>query len=163
MFASTIFVEDAKLIHFNPPPLNAVIIWIWNFTTCATRFIVYLLTCPCKKQCVGCTIRTFSVRVNEHLASIKKGRINHSVPRHYLKHHNKDPTGTQFQVIDKFIPHVGELSYALVEVYWDKTPRARCFSSPHCFYDHNFVLFVQFCNCDHNFVHIFVLMYVLLK
>lgn len=78
---------------------------IKHFTTCATRHIVYLLTCPCKKKYVGRTIRSFSVRVNKHLASIKKGRTNHSVPRHYLHHNNKNPSGTQFQIIDKFVPH----------------------------------------------------------
>lgn len=76
-----------------------------HFTTCATRYIVYLITCPCKKQYVGRTIRTFSVRVNEHIASIKKGRNNHSVPRCYLKHHNKNQLGTKFQIIGKCIPH----------------------------------------------------------
>lgn len=63
-----------------------------------------MLTCPCKKQYIGRTIRPFSVRVNEHITNIKKGVTDHSVPKHYLKYHNKDPTGTEFLIIDKYIP-----------------------------------------------------------
>lgn len=63
-----------------------------HFTTCATKFVVYLLTCPCNKQYIGRTIRTFSIRVNEHLTNIKS-KTNHTVPRHYLEHHDRDPTG----------------------------------------------------------------------
>lgn len=62
----------------------------------------FLLAPP---QYVRCTIRTFSVRINGHLANIKRDRTNRSVPRHYLKHHGKDPTVPQFQIIDKFAPH----------------------------------------------------------
>lgn len=76
-----------------------------NFTTCATKFVVYLLTCPCNKQYIGCTIRTFSIQVNEHLTNIRNGKINHTVSHHYLEHHDRDPTGTKFVVINKFVPH----------------------------------------------------------
>lgn len=65
-----------------------------HFLTCQTRYVVYLITCPCRKQYVGRTIRTFSVRVNEHITNIKKGRTNHSVPKHYLLCHNQNPVGT---------------------------------------------------------------------
>lgn len=78
---------------------------IKHFLTCETRYVVYLITCPCKKQYVGRTIRTLSVRGNEHIANIKKGLTNHSVPKHFLRCHNQNPNGIQFQVIDKFIPH----------------------------------------------------------
>lgn len=62
-----------------------------QFTTCAMHHIVYLLTCPCKKQYVGNTIRPFSVRANEHITNIKNGKTNHNVPKHYIRQHNKDP------------------------------------------------------------------------
>lgn len=45
-----------------------------HFMTCATRYIVYLITCPCGKQYVGRSIQTFSTKV--HLTSIKKGKTN---------------------------------------------------------------------------------------
>ena len=76
-----------------------------HFTTCFTSYIVYLITCPCKLQYVGRTIRNFAIRVNEHLGKIRKGCPKHTVSRHYLECHAKDPRGTSFQVIDKFVPH----------------------------------------------------------
>ena len=76
-----------------------------QFTTCFTSFIVYLITCPCKSQYIGRTIRNFSIRVNEHIAKIRKGCPKHTVSRHYLEHHNSDPKGSLFQVIDRFVPH----------------------------------------------------------
>lgn len=76
----------------------------------------------CHKQYVGRTIRTFSTRVNEHVTGIKDGKSKHTVPGHYLQFHNKDPTGTLFQVIDKFVPHWrGESrlrGVSCLETYW---------------------------------------------
>lgn len=93
-----------------------------EFATCASQYIVYLITCPCHKQYVGRTIRTFSIRVNEHITGIKEGKSKHTVPRHYLQHHNRDPSGTLFQVIDRFVPHWrGESrlrGVSRLETYW---------------------------------------------
>lgn len=132
-----------------------------HFTTCATKFIVYLITCPCKKQYVERTIRTFSVRVNEYLVKIKKGCVKHSIPRHYLEHHNRDPTGTQFQVIDKFIPHwrgdsclrgVSQLdTYQIYELRYYSNLFIQCLSITfrvyiyiYCFY--MWLFFIIFCS-----------------
>lgn len=76
-----------------------------QFATCSSQYIVYLLTCPCHKQYVGRTVRTFTIRFNEHIAGIKGGKDKHTVPRHYLQYHNKNPSGTLFQVIDRFVLH----------------------------------------------------------
>lgn len=46
-----------------------------QFFICASKHIVYLITCPCGKQYVGRTIRSIS-RVNEHIANIKNGLTN---------------------------------------------------------------------------------------
>ena len=93
-----------------------------QFFTCASTHIVYLITCPCGKQYVGRTIRTFSTRVGEHVAKIKAGSTKHTVPRHYLQEHNKKLEGTSFLIIDKFVPHWrGEPStrgVSKLEVYW---------------------------------------------
>lgn len=92
------------------------------FATCTTTHVVYLITCPCKKQYIGRTIRTFTVRVNEHISNIIAGKTNHSMPKHYLRHHNKDPKGTVFQVIDKYtVPWRGGSSkrgVSRIETYW---------------------------------------------
>lgn len=77
---------------------------IKHFCTCATTNIVYLLTCPCGKQYVGRTIPLFATRVAEHINKIKNGHIKHTVSLHYSEFHNQDPKGTEFLVIDRFIP-----------------------------------------------------------
>lgn len=76
---------------------------IKHFCTCTTSYIVYLITCHCK-QYVGRTIRSFSIRVAEHIALIKSGDTKHTVPRHYKFHHNRMFKGTQFVVIDRYVP-----------------------------------------------------------
>lgn len=77
---------------------------IKQFSTCTTSYIVYLITCHCGKQYVGRTIRSFAVRVAEHIALIKNGDTKHTVPRHYKLNHNRVIDGTQFVVIDKYVP-----------------------------------------------------------
>lgn len=93
-----------------------------QFATCKTPYIVYLITCPCKKQYIGRTIRNFTTRVKEHITAIKKGKTNHSVSKHYASHHDRNPAGTTFQVIDRFIPHWrGESSIrgvSRLETWW---------------------------------------------
>lgn len=91
-----------KIESFRSSVTNRVYSIKW-FLTCAIKNIVYLLTCPCGKQYVEQTTQTFAVRVNEHICNIKKGLTNHGVPKHYLRCHNTDPTGTQFLLIDHFM------------------------------------------------------------
>lgn len=90
----------SKSLEFKSMTTNSVYP-IRVFYTCATRHIVYMIMCPCGKQYVGHTIRTFTIRVGEHIAKIKNGDTKHTVPRHYREHHNCDP---KFLVIDKYIP-----------------------------------------------------------
>lgn len=74
-----------------------------HFSTCSTKYVVYLITCPCGKQYVGCTIRMFSTRVSEHIALIKGRDSKHTVPRHYKEFYNSDHRGSQFIAIDRYI------------------------------------------------------------
>lgn len=71
---------------------------------CTTLNVVYLLICPCGLQYVGSTIQAMNVRVNEHITNIKKCFLKHSVSRHYLECHNKNPAGTTFIAIDRVNP-----------------------------------------------------------
>lgn len=73
--------------------------------TCASTGVVYLLQCPCGLQYVGRTKRPLQVRLNEHITNIKTGFKNHSVSKHYLLVHNRDPSNTLFLGIDKFKPN----------------------------------------------------------
>lgn len=88
MYACTACMDGKKSESFQSTV--TIIYHMRHFTTCTTRDIVYLITCPCNKQYVGRTIRTFSIRVNEHITSIKLGRTNHTVPRHFLQFHDEN-------------------------------------------------------------------------
>lgn len=78
---------------------------IESFITCATEGLVYLLQCPCGLQYVGRTKRPLSVRLNEHITNIKAGFLKHSVSKHSLLAHNRDPSKTIFLGIDRYSPH----------------------------------------------------------
>lgn len=60
--------------------------------------------------------------MGEHIAKIRNGDIRHTVPRHYREHHNFDPKGTEFRVIDKYIPpwRGGAMTRGVsrLETYW---------------------------------------------
>lgn len=51
---------------------------IKQFITRASKDFVYLIQCPCGKQYVDRTTRSFSARVNEHINIIKTGMKGHS-------------------------------------------------------------------------------------
>ena len=72
------------------------------FITCSTEGVVYILECPCGLQYVGRTKRPLQVRLNEHINNIRNGYTKHSVSKHYLLKHKKDPTNTLFLGIDKY-------------------------------------------------------------
>ena len=102
------------------------------FITCETTGVVYLIQCPCGLQYVGRTKRPLRVRLNEHITNILNGYDKHSVSKHYLLKHNRDPSNTLFLGIDKFKPNwrgsalVREISK--LEMAW--IHRLKCYT-PH--------------------------------
>lgn len=73
---------------------------IRQFLTCSSEFVIYLLKCPCNLLYVGRTRRTLRKRIGEHRNLIKGGCDKHSVPRHFLLHHNKDFKGLVVMAIE---------------------------------------------------------------
>lgn len=63
---------------------------IKQFITCSTDHVIYILRCSCNLFYVGRTIRPMRKRIGEHRRFISKGCADHSVPRHFLRTHNKD-------------------------------------------------------------------------
>lgn len=76
-----------------------------SFITCSSKNVVYLLECSCGLQYVGRTIRTLQVRVNGHLGNIRRGFPGHSASKHFVRAHDKNPSGLRILGIDKYIPH----------------------------------------------------------
>lgn len=97
-------VKDRRLTEFTS--VNTGLTYpIKSLITCTTKCVVYLLRCPCGLEYVGRTVRKLHVRLGEHITNIKQGFDKHSVSRHYDLVHNRDPTGTTFIGIEKYIPH----------------------------------------------------------
>lgn len=51
--------------------------------TCKTKFVVYLLKCPCGLGYVGKTTRELRIRISEHKSSIRNKDEKSSVARHF--------------------------------------------------------------------------------
>ncbi|KAK6477891.1 hypothetical protein HHUSO_G21543, partial [Huso huso] len=51
--------------------------------TCVTKFVVYLLKCPCGLCYVGKTIRELKTRRSEHKSAIRNNEIRSAVERHF--------------------------------------------------------------------------------
>lgn len=75
---------------------------IKDFIGCNTEGVIYVLQCTCKLQYVGRTKRALKTRVKEHIRNIIKGYPKHSVSKHFLNTHNKDPSQLQFWGIEKY-------------------------------------------------------------
>ena len=51
--------------------------------TCKTKFVVYLLKCPCGVCYVGCTTRELKIRIGEHKSNIRNKDEKSPVARHF--------------------------------------------------------------------------------
>lgn len=76
-----------------------------DFISCRTEGVVYMLQCPCTLQYIGRTKRPMWKRIQEHIQNIRNVFLKHSVSRHFLQCHNKNPVGLKFWAIDKYKPH----------------------------------------------------------
>lgn len=80
---------------------------ITHFLSCSTKNVVYLIWRPCGMQYVGRTQQAcaLQVRLNEHVAYIRRGFPGHYLSRHYAKCHYRNPEGTLFMAIDRYLTH----------------------------------------------------------
>lgn len=73
--------------------------------TCSTKYVVYLIKCPCGKQYIGRTIRMLHVRLSKHVANIRHVFPKYSRSKHYALKHDCSLEGMIFLVIDTFSGH----------------------------------------------------------
>lgn len=64
-----------------------------------------MVQCPGGLQYVGRTKRPLQVRLNEHINNTRRSFTKHSVSKHYLTVHNRNPSNTIFLGFDKYRPH----------------------------------------------------------
>ena len=76
-----------------------------SFMTCSTKYVVYMIQCPCSKQYIGRTKRELHIRLSEHVGKIKSGFPKHNLSKHYDKFHGRQLKGTSFFAIDNIRPH----------------------------------------------------------
>lgn len=82
-----------------------------GFYNCSTEYVVYCLTCPCKSLYVGRTIRPLRQCFGKHRRFIEKGCDEHSVPRHFLEHHNQSTAGLQVWVLESIPRNLSEAEW----------------------------------------------------
>ncbi|CAJ0936759.1 unnamed protein product [Ranitomeya imitator] len=79
---------------------------IRGFLSCASKGVIYHSTCPCGKIYIGLTTRELKIRVREHCLDITKAKAVNDItslktlPRHYKKFHNCDPSLMKVKAID---------------------------------------------------------------
>uniref|UniRef100_A0A8C5MGY3 Reverse transcriptase domain-containing protein n=1 Tax=Leptobrachium leishanense TaxID=445787 RepID=A0A8C5MGY3_9ANUR len=74
-------------------------IWIRDFYTCESSYVVYILKCPCGLLYVGETTTKMKERFSKHKSTIRTGRYDLPVPEHFfaLAHNIAQ---LRFQIID---------------------------------------------------------------
>ena len=92
--------------------------------TCKSKFVVYLLKCPCGLGYVGKTSRELKSRISEHKSSIRNSDEKSSVARHFVEAGHK-VCSLRFQGIEKVdLPRRGGDRDKLLlqrEAYWIHT------------------------------------------
>ncbi|CAJ0961872.1 unnamed protein product [Ranitomeya imitator] len=97
---------------------------IRTFLSCGSKGVIYHSTCPCGKIYIGLTTRELKIRVREHCLDIIKAKTVNDItslktlPRHYMKFHNCDPSLMKVKAIDtvNMGPRGGDLAKKLAQV-----------------------------------------------
>lgn len=77
---------------------------IQSFITYSTQHVMFLIWCPCGLDYVGRTTWALSIRLGGiHCKHYKE--FPWTVSKHYALKHDKNPTGTIFIALEKYIPH----------------------------------------------------------
>ncbi|XP_075443504.1 uncharacterized protein LOC142487664 [Ascaphus truei] len=74
------YAQPTKIIMCNS---NNKKFKITSFINCNSSFVIYMLSCGCKKSYVGRTTRPLKTRIAEHVRLIKKRDSGHPVSRHF--------------------------------------------------------------------------------
>ncbi|XP_029455953.1 uncharacterized protein LOC115090676 [Rhinatrema bivittatum] len=58
---------------------------MYNFTTCQTDHVIYIIRCPCNKIYVGQTTRSFKLRIGEHKSCLKNKKLSAPIVLHCIQ------------------------------------------------------------------------------
>ncbi|OCT95562.1 hypothetical protein XELAEV_18013250mg [Xenopus laevis] len=108
-------------------PMKGTPIKIKNVFTCETKFVVYMLKCPCGMAYLGQTIRMVKERIKEHRNNIRNYKTNTATDTPVSRHfHNQGHNVSQFRwlVLEKITQtkRGGDVRKSLGqrEAYWIK-------------------------------------------
>ena len=94
---------------------------IKGIISCSTKFVIYLITCPCGKSYVGKTSRSLKARIAEHRSTIRCKNLNYPVAAHFVEF-NHPISSLRYIGIEKVSlpPRGGDLENLLSkrEHYW---------------------------------------------
>lgn len=71
--------------------------------TCSSRFLIYMITCPCNLVYIGETTMEIRQRISKHKSTIRTGMTELPIPKHFAeKQHSINHL--KFRVIDSVAP-----------------------------------------------------------
>lgn len=97
------------------------------FYNCSLEYVVYWLTCSRGLFYVGRTIRTLRKWFGKHYQFVEERNNKHSVPRHFLEHHNKWSDGLKLWVIGSIPKKYSVNRRPTGSMFW--TPLPQCISN----------------------------------
>ncbi|OCT68805.1 hypothetical protein XELAEV_18040096mg, partial [Xenopus laevis] len=96
-------------------------------TTCETKFVVYMLKCPCGMAYIGQTIRMAKERIKEHRNNIRNFKVNTATDTPVSRHFNSlghNASQLRWLILERIIQakRGGDMRKSLGqrEAYWIK-------------------------------------------
>lgn len=69
---------------------NGKVEQIIDHITCESKYVIYVLECPCRKLYVGSTINKLKLRILQHLRAIKNKDLPYPMAKHFWENHSGD-------------------------------------------------------------------------
>ncbi|OCU00394.1 hypothetical protein XELAEV_18006169mg, partial [Xenopus laevis] len=107
-------------------PTKGTQIKLSHYTTCDSKYVVYILKCPCGLAYIGQTIRAVKDRIKEHRGNIRNFKMgtatDTSVSRHFHMGHNVSQLKWMVLEQIKMPSRGGDIKKILAqkEAYWIK-------------------------------------------
>ncbi|OCT97385.1 hypothetical protein XELAEV_18009607mg [Xenopus laevis] len=84
-------------------PETGYVAHLRGFYTCVSKYVVYVLICPCGLIYIDETTQMIKSRISQHRSAINLGNMSQPVPKHFLeKGHSADQL--KFMVLEMIPP-----------------------------------------------------------
>lgn len=106
----------AQLVSGKSIEMGGNYIPIHDFITCRSKFVTYVIFCPCRRFYIGKTNRNLFTRFREHMRSIVTGKGSPRLIEHMRQHHNSDAKVLKFAGIQKIAHDVSNKHKILLQM-----------------------------------------------